>query len=117
MSPFSMSTMVMMTHYLAFLVVAGRAEMIGVKELNCIKCNTPRKVKLGESDDNTTGSNGTWKDKSHGIAWLLDQANDLLPRLSKQSEEQPPDFSALILGGGLFSPFLSRRPIILILIL
>lgn len=82
--------------------------MIGIQDLNCVTCKTPRKVQLGEPENNNSASNGTVfsKDKSHGIAWLLDQANELLPRLSKQSAEQPTDYAALALGGAFRLVFL-----------
>jgi len=88
--------------------------MIGIQELYCIKCKTARKVRLGEPENNNLGSNGSvsGREKSHGIAWVLDQANELLPRLSKQSAEQPTDYAALALGGTFhyFTQKLERQP-------
>lgn len=69
--------------------------MIGTKEIPCIKCKTPRKVRLGEEKDDTTGM------ISHGIAHLIDTANELLPRLSRQqgSEEVAGPLAGALLGG------------------
>lgn len=86
-----------------YVPLPGRAEMIGIKELNCIQCKTPRKVRLGETNDQLSISNEKKPTqdgrKSHGIAWLMDRADELLPRLSKQSEERPSDFASMSLVG------------------
>lgn len=70
--------------------------MIGTKEIPCRKCKTPRKVRLGEEKDATNGT------ISHGIAYLIDTANELLPRLSRQqgSEEVAGPLAGALLGGG-----------------
>lgn len=83
-----------------YIPLPGRAEMIGNKELQCIQCKTSRRVRLGESEEKE-GQSVKDNYKSHGIAWLMDQADDLLPRLSKQSPDHSSDFANMSLAGEL----------------
>lgn len=84
--------------------------MSGTKELPCIKCMTTRKVHLGGESDASSKINGqkSTMDKSYGIAWLIDQANALLPRLSKQAGEGLTGFEGLSLEGVSFCPLPHR---------
>lgn len=67
--------------------------MVGTKELPCIKCKSVRNVQLGDEKDPKGGS------IKHGIAYLMDTAADVLPRVSKQPVEGPMAANMASLGG------------------